>query len=219
MNSEDLTDSHLAISCGLGAMPGELHVPGGAHGLVVLAYAGCQVPEEQQRLRRLLAAAGVATLLLGLMTAEEAEGDRRAGLLRFDQGLLGGRMVAALDWAGREAATAPLTLGIHASGAAVPAALIGGARRPDRVHAIALSGGRPELAAGVLGRVRAPLLLCGPVDAPRQARSTAEVLRMLPPQARIRLTEAGDAASGVATDWFVHHLSRPPGGRHRPEAA
>jgi hypothetical protein len=42
--------------------------------------------------------AGLATLLLDLLTAEEETAERAGGRLRFGVQLLAGRLAAALDW-------------------------------------------------------------------------------------------------------------------------
>lgn len=103
--------------------------------------------------------AGLATLLLDLLTAEEETAERAGGRLRFDVQLLAGRLAAALDWLATERRTGGLPVGLFGASTGAGAALLVAADRPAAVAAVVSRGGRPDLAGDVLGRVRAPTLL------------------------------------------------------------
>lgn len=79
---------------------GDLVIPAGARGLVLFAHgsgSSRQSPRNQY-VARYLNRTGLATLLFDLLTAEEERIDERTAQLRFDIGLLSGRLVAATEW-------------------------------------------------------------------------------------------------------------------------
>jgi hypothetical protein len=63
--------------------------------------------------------AGLATLLLDLLTAEEETAERVGGRLRFDVQLLAGRLAAALDWLATERRTSGLHVGLFGASTGV----------------------------------------------------------------------------------------------------
>ena len=84
--------------------------PTGARGVVLFAHgSGSSRHSSRNRfVAGALRAGGLATLLIDLLTPEEEAVDLRTAHLRFDIGLLAGRLVGATDWlaqrAGRPAA-------------------------------------------------------------------------------------------------------------------
>jgi predicted O-methyltransferase YrrM len=108
---------------------------------------------------RALHEAGLATLLLDLLTAEEEEVDAITAHLRFDIDLLARRLIAAADWLGGNSETANLGIGCFGASTGAAAALIAAAERPTAVGAVVSRGGRPDLAGPALRRVQAPTLL------------------------------------------------------------
>ena len=151
----------VPVPAGEARLQGDLVVPDGAHGVVLFAHgrgSGRHSPRN-----RLVAAglheAGLATLLLDLLTAEEERVDARTRRHRFDIPLLASRLTAAADWLGGQAATASLPLAAFGASTGAAAALITAAERPDSVLAVVSRGGRPDLAGDALERVRAPTLL------------------------------------------------------------
>jgi pimeloyl-ACP methyl ester carboxylesterase len=102
---------------------------------------------------------GLGTLLMDLLTPEEERLDLVTAQHRFDIGLLGRRLVSAMDWLGEQPATADLPLGLFGASTGAAAALVAAAERPGRVRSVVSRGGRPDLAGDALGRVRAPVLL------------------------------------------------------------
>ena len=73
-----------------------------------------QVAGELQR-------AGLATILADLLTPSEEQLDARTGALRFDIGLLAGRVAALTDWLVDQEQTADLVVGCSAPAPARPA--------------------------------------------------------------------------------------------------
>jgi dienelactone hydrolase len=74
-----------------------------------------------------LNAGGLATLLLDLLTPGEEAVDRRTAHLRFDVALLGGRVIATIDWLTSEPATKDLGVGCFGASTGAAAALIAAA--------------------------------------------------------------------------------------------
>jgi putative phosphoribosyl transferase len=163
-----------------------------------------------------LQAAGFATLLLDLLTAEEEQVDMRTRHLRFDIPLLASRLVAAVDWLRTNDQTATLPIGTFGASTGAAAALIAAAERPQVVRAVVSRGGRPDLAAGALTRVTVPtLLIVGsrdaaviPLNRDALARVSATKELVLVPGATHLFEEPGalEEVARLAADWFQRHL-------------
>ena len=212
----------VTIPAGGATLAGDLSVPGeatGARGIVVFAHgsgSGRHSPRNRF-VADALCAGGLATLLLDLLTeAEEAE-DVRTLALRFDIGLLAGRLVAATDWLAQQPNISALPIGYFGASTGAGAALVAAAERPNVVAAIVSRGGRPDLAGPSLGAVCAPtLLIVGGADVPviemnrdaiRQMRALAH-LEIVP--GATHLFEEPGALEQVATlarAWFAHYLA------------
>jgi dienelactone hydrolase len=161
--------------------------------------------------------AGLATLLLDLLTREEEVVDRRTGHLRFDIGLLAERLSFAADWLSKNPHTQDLRIGYFGASTGAGAALVAAAERPSRVGAVVSRGGRPDLAGDALSRVQAPtLLVVGGKDVPVIAMNE-EALGMLRAEKRLEIVpgathlfeEPGalEEVSRLAAGWFVRHLA------------
>jgi pimeloyl-ACP methyl ester carboxylesterase len=129
---------------------------------VVLFAHGSGSSRRSPRNRRVagvLQEFGWATLLLDLMTAEEADIDLGTRELRFDIPRLAARLTGAVDWLALQDETADLPLALFGASTGAAAALVTAADRPERVRLVISRGGRPDLAAEVLARVRATTVL------------------------------------------------------------
>jgi dienelactone hydrolase len=171
-----------------------------------------------------LRAAGLATLLMDLLTPEEEAEDRYTGHLRFDIDLLAERLVAATDWLAQQPQTAGWPVGYFGASTGAGAALVAAARRPDAVGAVVSRGGRPDLAGAALARVKAPtLLIVGGRDEPvialnQQAlgRLGAAVKKLvIVPGATHLFEEPGalEEVARLASGWFTRHLNREADGQ------
>jgi putative phosphoribosyl transferase len=210
----------VRVPAGEVELDGDLTVPAGARGLVVFAH-GSGSSRHSPRNRYVADAlnrAGLATLLLDLLTPAEEEEDLRTRRLRFDVALLGERVVDAVDWAGAQDELAPLAVGVFGASTGAAAALIAAAQRPERVAAVVSRGGRPDLAGDALELVRAPtLLIVGDRDVAvigmnREAmvRMRAPVEIQLVPGAGHLFEEPGalERVAELAAGWFGRHLVR-----------
>src|SRR6266568_1425786 len=85
-------------------LEGSLIVPDGAQGVVLFAHGSgsSRHSPRNQFVARTLNNAGLATLLIDLLTAEEEVVDNRTRQLRFDIVLLADRLAAAIDWLTRQ---------------------------------------------------------------------------------------------------------------------
>jgi hypothetical protein len=82
-----------------------LSMPPRARGVVVFAHGSGsgRFSPRNRHVARVLFESGFATLLTDLLTAAESAADARTGHLRFDIPLLGGCVIAAIDWLSQQA--------------------------------------------------------------------------------------------------------------------
>jgi putative phosphoribosyl transferase len=198
------------------ALEGILGVPPDAKGLVIFAHgsgSGRLSPRNNYVAAR-LQQAGIATLLLDLLTPEE---ERDRGNV-FDVALLAGRLMQAADWAADGPATADLKPCYFGASTGAGAALLAAAG-DDRIVAVVSRGGRPDLAgARALADVRAPtLLIVGAldgvvIDLNRAAANAMQCERNLIviPGAGHLFEEPGtlDRVVEFARAWFLAHLEK-----------
>jgi putative phosphoribosyl transferase len=210
----------LEIPAGEVALVADIDVPEGAQGAVLFVHgsgSGRHSPRNRYVAGE-LQSAGLATVLVDLLTAEEEQLDARTGELRFDIGLLATRVVALTDWLVDHEATAGLALGLFGASTGAAAALVGAVSRPEAVAAVVSRGGRPDLAGPELPRVRQPvLLIVGErdevvIDLNRRAmtqlggETRLEIVR----GATHLFEEPGalEQVAELARGWFALHLAR-----------
>lgn len=197
-----------------------LDIPEGAKGIVAFAHGSGSSrfsPRNQFVAAELRRTARVGTLLFDLLTAEEDV----AYMNRFEIGLLTTRLVAALDWLSLQPSTSKLRIGLFGASTGAAAALAVAAERPD-IFAVVSRGGRPDLAAPVLGEVKAPtLLIVGGNDpvvialnrrALGQIGSASKKLEIV--EGATHLFEEAGALERVARltgDWFAHFVPKRAG--------
>jgi putative phosphoribosyl transferase len=143
------------------ALEGTLAVPSDARGVVLFAHGSgsSRFSPRNRFVARVLRDAGLATLLVDLLSPGEEQVDLVTRQLRFDIGLLADRLVDGLDWLEHGPVTGSLRVGLFGASTGGGAALVAAARRPEAVGAVVSRGGRPDLAGESLPQVRAPTLL------------------------------------------------------------
>ena len=143
---------------------GEFNASSGSNGVILFAHgsgSGRLSPRNNQVANR-FNQAGFSTLLVDLLTEEEAARDSITMEHRFDVQLLGSRLVLAAEWLKTRSEQ---RLGYYGASTGASAALIAAAEKPDLVSAIVSRGGRPDLAGSSLPKVKAPtLLIVGGLD-------------------------------------------------------
>jgi putative phosphoribosyl transferase len=207
--------SEARIHVGRASLEGELVVPSGAQGLVLFAHGSGSSRSSPrntfvaERLRR----RGLATLLTDLLTEEEDLVRRN----RFDIDLLTGRLEDATRWVVKRGDVGGLPIGYFGASTGAACALRAAAELGHRIGAVVSRGGRPDLAADALGRVRAPtLLIVGGdddvvIDLNRDAlaRLTCEKRLEVVPGATHLFEEPGalERVAELAAEWFEAHLA------------
>jgi pimeloyl-ACP methyl ester carboxylesterase len=207
------------------ALDATLSIPPDPAGVVLFAHgSGSSRFSPRNRLvAGVLREAGLATVLLDLLTPAEEAVDARSGHLRFDVALLARRLVGATDWLRDAPATHHLPIGYFGASTGAGAALAAAAARPDQVRAVVSRGGRPDLAGAALERVRAPtLLIVGSRDAPVIAMNEEAARRMRLAPVRLRIVEGAshlfeepgtlDEVARLACEWFMARLPIAPEG-------
>jgi len=216
----DRSHEHLVrVPAGPVTLEGNLAVPPQARAVVLFAHgSGSSRHSPRNRfVARVLNEAGLATLLIDLLTADEEEVDAATGHLRFDIPMLARRLAAITDWLVSHPQTRSMRLGYFGASTGAAAALIAAAERPQTVGAIVSRGGRPDLAAEVLPRVRAPtLLIVGGQDvvvlelnreALRELRAEAQLVVV--PGATHLFPEPGalEEVARLSAEWFARYLA------------
>ena len=89
----------LQIPAGEVTLAGDLEIPANAHGLVLFAHGSgsSRRSPRNQAVAEILRDAGLATLLFDLLTPEEEVQDAYTGHLRFDIGMLSGRLAIVTE--------------------------------------------------------------------------------------------------------------------------
>lgn len=220
---DDRLERTITLRAGDTELEGTLGVPADAKGIVLFAHGSgsSRFSSRNRYVARVLRDAGLATLLLDLLSPAEERVDEVTRQHRFDIGLLARRLVATIDWLGAQPETADLSVGMFGASTGGGAALVAAAERPGRVDAVVSRGGRPDLAGDALSRVRAPtLLIVGErddvvIDLNEQARRqmTAPVEIVIIPGATHLFEERGalESVATVARDFLLSYL-----GHHAP---
>ena len=175
---------------------GSLHVPEEAKGIVVFAHGSgsSRFSPRNRHVAKEINAAGMATLLIDLLTKKEDEVDKLTAEYRFDISLLSQRLVDATVWVKKNPSTQNLYVGYFGSSTGAAAALIAAAKAPDVVKAVVSRGGRPDLAKDYLVDVKSPtLLIVGGNDEPVIGMNQ-DALKKIP------------AVAKLAIGWFSKYL-------------
>lgn len=208
----------VSVITGDVTLEGNLVIPYSAIGIVLFAHGSgsSRYSPRNRYVAEVLQQAGLATLLLDLLTLEEEEIDLRTRHLRFDIGLLASRLVGATDWLLQNPDTQQLKIGYFGASTGAGAALVAAAKRGEVVKAIVSRGGRPDLAGSALPEVKAPtLLIVGGDDLPVIAINEDAIAQLhsikrleIVPGATHLFPEPGKlaAVAHLAREWFTHYL-------------
>ena len=214
------TMTAIRIPVGADAIHGDLGLPTqeDPRGLVIFAHGSgsSRHSPRNQHVARALERAGLATLLVDLLTEREEAIDERTAHFRFDITLLTRRLIAVIDWTRRQPSLSLLAIGLFGASTGAGAALVAAAERPRDVSAVVSRGGRPDLAGHHLGRVVVPtMLIVGAHDEPVLAMNRAAMTRIrgvvtleIVPGATHLFEEPGalDAVAHLAGRWFRRHF-------------
>ena len=209
----------VTINVADAVLQGDLSVPREATGIVAFAHgsgSGRHSPRNRFVAEK-LNEAGLATLLMDLLTEEEEQIDDATGELRFDINLLARRTAQVVTWIAAQPKLRDLPCGLFGASTGAAAALVAAASLPDgAVQAVVSRGGRPDLAAQSLPRVRCPVLLIVGGDdhaviglneeAGARLRCRCE-LKIVPGATHL-FEEPGtlEQVADLAAGWFTRHL-------------
>ena len=198
-------------------LSGLLAVPEKATGIVLFSHGSGsgRFSPRNQYVANVLVKAGVAVLLLDLLTPEEEAVDEITREIRFDIPLLAERLKIALDWVSMQPETAKLKLGLFGASTGAAASLIAAAKRDD-VAAIVSRGGRVDLVQMVLPQVKSPtLFIVGGADYGVIELNEAAFQQLkcekkfeIVPNANHLFEEPGalESVSTHALRWFISYL-------------
>ena len=197
-------------------LPGILGVPPAAAGIVLFAHGSGsgRFSPRNNFVARAMREAGCATLLLDLLTEDEANDRRNV----FDIPLLAERLLMATAWAKEEPETTALPVCYFGASTGAAAALVAAAAGTWPIAAIVSRGGRPDLAGLELAKVKAPtLLIVGGDDSVVLDLNRAALAELrcdkdlvVVPGATHLFEEPGalEAVVELAGDWFISHLAK-----------
>jgi putative phosphoribosyl transferase len=208
----------VTIPVGQNAIEGDLILPEGGKGVVIFAHGSgsSRHSPRNKYVAEVLNRAGLATLLIDLLTAEEELVDIRTGEHRFNIDLLADRLIAATDWSEKDRRLSNLATGYFGASTGAAAALVAAAKLAEGIGAVVSRGGRPDLAQGHLGKVTAPtLLIVGEFDreviemnrtAAKGMRAPNEI-RIVPGATHLFEEEGAlEEVAALARGWFEKHL-------------
>lgn len=204
----------VVLPAGSLGLHGILALPPGASAFVLFAH-GSGSSRHSPRNKFVAAElnrCGIGTLLMDLLTPEEDS----VQAIRFDVGLLAGRLLQATEWLTRQLAT-PLPLGYFGASIGAAASIRAASLSPIRIGAIVSRGGRVDLAGpDALAKLPAPtLLIVGGLDTSVIERNEfafamlacAKELAIVPGATHL-FEEPGalESVARLAAQWFKRYL-------------
>jgi dienelactone hydrolase len=197
---------------------GDLNIPDKTKAIVVFSHGSgsSRHSPRNTHVADVLNEAGIATLLIDLLTPEEEVADFQTAQYRFDIDLLADRLKTVTHWLRGQSETKRLHIGYFGASTGAAAALVAAAKQPDVVEAVVSRGGRPDLAGPWLLQVHAPVLLIVGGDdkvvielnylAINELRTDYH-LEIIPDAGHL-FEESGalDKVAFLARDWFREHL-------------
>jgi putative phosphoribosyl transferase len=205
------------------ALSGDLNIPTEASAIIIFAHGSGSGRESQrnQQIANILNNAGLATLLVDLLTPKERIVANKSISLQFDIRLLARRLKSITQWVVNYPLTQNLKIGYLGSSTGAAAALVTAAD-VDNVFAIVCRGGRTDLATveNVLENIEVPVLfVVGGKDYPiiemneeaySRLKRTEEKEIIIIPHASHLFEEPNkiEEVAIVARNWFERHLVR-----------
>jgi len=208
----------VSIHHGDRALMAHFTVPKNASGVVIFAHgtgSGRNSPRNAH-VARILERAGLATLLLDLLTASEGALDESTLHFRFDIPMLAQRMVTATDWIHSQPTMQGVPIGYFGASTGAAAAIVAATHRPRLVHSVVSRGGRPDLAGAALTSLWVPtLLIVGGAD-PTVLAVNREAARKICGRHEVAVVDGAthlfeeegalDAVAHMAASWFQSTL-------------
>jgi putative phosphoribosyl transferase len=189
-------------------LAGWLYLPPTPRGFVVFASSRnlMRLDRRQVDLSEALNLQGLGTLLFDLV--ETTDGPR----VERDVETLAARLIGATGWSRRQWGVNGLPLGYLGSGLGSAAALSAAASFIPKIRAVALQGGRPDLAGEKLFEVKAPTLLLADSDDSVEVEAARRAASYLSGPHRVHRVRCDDEHLGTwrmtpaLTRWLAWNL-------------
>jgi hypothetical protein len=204
MSSERATCQGVQVAVGEAVLDGQLELPPGAQGVVLFPHGrGIGRGESDTVLASALREAGLATFLIDLLTAQEADLDARKAAFRFDMQMLARRLVMATDWVAEQPEMSNLPIGYFCVGYTTATAVHAAAQRPDRVRVVVIHDAVVDLVDKVPPRVSAAVLQIG---GRRQILQSGADKQFVEVPALVAAHKSEEVAR-LAANWFTKHFA------------
>ena len=219
MRKATVEEKEVTIPVGKAVVYGNLTVPNGAKGIVLFAHGSgsSRFSTRNTQVAREINAAGIATLLIDLLTQEEEAVDEFTGEFRFNIDLLAQRLVHATEWVKKNPDTKSLAVGYFGASTGAAAALIAAAKLPEQVKAVVSRGGRPDLAGQHLPNVKAPTLLIVGGDDTQVIELNKQASQQMKTEKKIVIVQDAthlfeepgklEEVARLAISWFSKHIA------------
>ncbi len=200
----------VSIPVGQHRIEGDLILPENAKAAVTFVHGSgsSRHSPRNKYVAEVLNRAGLATLLIDLLTPEEELVDIRTAEYRFNIDLLADRLIAATDWSAKDPRLSSLSIGYFGASTGAAAALVAAAKRPERISAVVSRGGRPDLARDYLDKITAPtLLIVGEFGTAASAMRASNIIRIVPGATHLFEEEGAlEEVAALAREWFEKNL-------------
>ena len=172
----------VQVAAGALLLDSNLSIPEDAHGMVLLAQGSTNLESDSSfpDIAGALYEAGLATLMVHLLTGDEETLDQETQYFRFNVTILHQRIIHIAEWLLETPETQNLSIGYFGNGPTGGAALVAAAERPDLVHAIVATNARTDLAEPYFARVQAPTYLIAGENDSSAVRMNRRALAQIP---------------------------------------
>jgi putative phosphoribosyl transferase len=195
-------------------LTGDLNIPYDPSAFVIFSHGSgsSRFSTRNRHVAEILNDHNIATLLTDLLTKEEEEDYQK----RFNIDLLTDRLVIITEYCTQLPDLKHLGFGYFGASTGAASALKAAARLPSVIEAVVCRGGRPDLAADSLSKVKAPtLLIVGSLDkevillneAAYSGLNCVKEIKIIKGAGHL-FEEPGklDEIAALARQWFQKHL-------------
>jgi dienelactone hydrolase len=219
-------EGYVKVDAGDARLPGNLRIPQGARAVVLFIHGSGRerTDPRNQRVAAALREAGIATLLVDLLTEKERDESPLEQLeTRLDIALLAQRVAEIVRWMRREPLTRELRLGFFAASTGAGAAVRAAAELGGEVEALVSCDGRPDLAGEdrLADFTRPTLLIVGEGEAELHFLNHRVLQRLGAVEKEFQQVPGGtghlearrerDEVAQLCVNWFRQYLA-PAGG-------
>jgi putative phosphoribosyl transferase len=209
----------VEIAAGQAILKGDLHIPANLSGAVLFAHGSgsSRLSPRNQFVARALQEAGMATLLLDLLTEQEEARDREGAELRFDIEMLTERVHHTIEWLVQQRELNRVKIGVFGASTGAAAALAAAAES-NSIATVVSRGGRPDMAGSALENVHIPVLLIVGGEDRTVLNLNKQALARLGGEKKLEIItgathlfeEQGalERVAQLARHWFEHFLGR-----------